>query len=267
MSAAEVLALAKEARAVSQALRHELGPGSAGPLSVSGVLAEQLVRELGAGAQAGAIEVGGDSPPRLAAALVRVIAGDPTDVDLAFVREADRRGTPVVLVQLWPQADWTRPFVLSPFVVECRAGEGFPLEDIADRIVDAVERSSHLAAAIPALRPSFERKVVLRSVVRAAAFGAFERRRLARALITDEQVRMVGRLSAAKGSGGTQSSDEPIVLAGVTGVVLGSGFALQQVARTARWVVPAPVADVIVAAAGTWALAKAAKVYSSRGSS
>lgn len=267
MSTASVFALAQEARSMSRALRHEFGSGSAGLLSVSGVLAEQLVRALGADAQPGAIEVGGDSLPRSAAALVRVIAGDPTDADVAFVREAGRRGTPVVLVQLWPQADWTRPFVLSPFVVECRAGEGFPLKDIADRIVDAVEQSSPLASAIPALRPSVERKVVLRSVVRVAALGAFKGRRLARSLITDEQVRMVGRLSAAKGSGGSQISDEPMVLAGVTGVVLGSGFVLQRVARTARWVVPAPVANAIVAATGTWALAKAAKVYSSRGSS
>ena len=156
------------------------------------------------------------------------------------MRIADRRAIPVVLVQLWPQADWTRPFVLSPFVVECRAGEGFPLRAIADRIVEATEQSSLLASGIPALRKSVERKAVVRSVVRAAALGAFARKRATRPLITLEQVRMVARLNAASDRAHSGIADEPAVLGGVTAVVLASGFALRGVARTARFVLPAP---------------------------
>lgn len=267
MSASGIFGLAREVRTIARTLRRELAPGLADLVSVSGVLAEQLARELGADARPGAVRVGGDTPPPSAEALVRVIAGDPTDVDVAFVRMADRRGIPVVLVQLWPQADWTRPFVLSPHVVECRAGEGFPLKEIAGRIVGAAEQSAALASRIPVLRPSVERKVVLRSTVRAAALGAFTRRLPARSLIANEQVRMVARLSAATGRGGSGISDEPMALAGVTAAVLASGFVLRSVARTAQFVLPSPVANAVVAAAGTWALAKATKVYGSRGPS
>jgi hypothetical protein len=267
VSAGSIFGVAGEARSVARTLRSELSSGTGGLLSVSGVLAEQLARELGEGAQPGAVHVGGDVPSRSAEALVRVIAGNPTDVDMEFLRVADGRGTPVVLVQLWPQADWTRPFVLSPFVVECRAGKGFPLKEIADRIVDAAEQSSPLASGIPVLRPSVERKVVLRAVVRAAALGAFKGRLPTRSLITNEQVRMVARLSATNDKGGTGIADEPMALGAVTAAVLASGFAFRGAARTARFVLPAPVANAVVAAAGTWALAKATRIYGSRGSS
>lgn len=262
-----ILGVAKEARSAAGALRSELGAGSVGLVAVSGVLAEQLVREVGVGAQPGSVQVGGDTPSMSADVLVRVIAGDPTDTDLALLRAADRLGTPVVLVQLWPQADWTRPFVLSPYVVECRTGEGFPVKEIADRIVDATERSAQLASSIPALRSSLERKLVFQSVVRAAALGAFARRRPTRPLITIEQMHLVARLSAAKESGGAGLAREPAALAAVTGAVLASGYAFRSVARTSRFVLPPILADAAVAAAGTWALAKAAKVYAARSSS
>jgi|GEM_PF-3923525 len=80
-----------------------------------------------------AVVVAGAVPHGRPQAHVRIVAGDPSPEDEALVAEAAREGIEVVIVQLWPQADWTRPFVLSPFVVECRAGEGFPVEEIADR--------------------------------------------------------------------------------------------------------------------------------------
>jgi hypothetical protein len=264
VNVAAVAALAREARSAASALRRESAGGSAGFVSVSGVLADQLARELGAGAEPGAVRVGGDSPHPGAEALVRVIAGDPTEADLAFVREADRRGTPVVLVQLWPQADWARPFVLSPFVVECRAGEGFPVREIADRLVDASDQSPQLAAAVPVLRDSVRAKVVLRSVVRAAALGAFVGGRPARPLLTLEQARMVARLDSVGGRAGAALGGEPAALAGTLGAVIVTGFALRSVARAARLVLPAPIANVTVAAAGTWALGRAARAHSAR---
>jgi hypothetical protein len=261
-----ILGISKEVRSTAGTFRSELGAHSAGLISVSGVLAEQLVRELGEGARPGVVRTGGDTPPASADALVRVIAGDPTDADLAFVRAADRRGTPVVLVQLWPQADWTLPFVLSPYVVECRAGAGFPVKELADRIADATEQSAQLASSVPALRPSVERKLVLRSVVRAAAFGAFARRLPTRPLITNEQVRLVARLNAAKPGGGVGIADEPAALAAVTGAILASGYAFRSIARTTRFVLPPALVNAAVAAGGTWALAKAAKVHAARSS-
>lgn len=264
MNTSTMLGIAKEARSTAGALRSELGARAMGLISVSGVLAEQLARELGDGARPGVVQVGGDTPSTTADVLVRVIAGDPTDADLTFVRTADRHGTQVVLVQLWPQADWTRPFVLAPYVVECRAGEGFPVKQIADRIVDATAQSAQLASSVPVLRPSVERKLILRSVVRSAAFGAFGRRLPTRPLITNEQVRLVARLTAARGSRGAGIADEPAALAAVTGAVLASGYAFRSVARTSRFVLHPALANAAVAAAGTWALAKAAKVYAAR---
>jgi len=254
---------AREARSAVQVLREELAAEHPGFVAVTGVLAEQLVRELAAGAEPGEVRVGGDSVTPGAAVLVRVIAGDPTDADLALVRAADRGGFPVVLVQLWPQADWTLPFVLSPFVVECRAGEGFPVGEIADRIVDAAAGSSLLASRIPRLRRSVERKLVVRSVVRASLLAALSRKGT-RPALTLEQLRLVAELSAVSKEARAGLRAEPAALGGVLGAVLASGVAFRQVARAARLVLPAPVAEVAVAAAGTWALARAAKALTAR---
>lgn len=264
MTVSAVSGFAREAHGALRTLQDELTPGGAGFVSVSGVLAEQLGRQLGAGAEHDAVRVGGESPPPGAEVLVRVVAGDLTDVDVSLVRAADARRAPVVLVQLWPQADWTRPYVLSPFVVECRAGEGFPVREIADRVVDACEQGSLLAFRVPLLRESVERKVVQRSVVRSALLAAFARKPATRPLLTREQLRMVARLGVLSDGGAAGIRAEPAVLGGVLGAVLASGFAFRGVARTARFVVPAPVANAAVAAAGTWALARAAKVLAAR---
>ncbi len=92
--------------------------------------------------------------------VVRVIAGDPTDADDRLVRAADAIGTPVVFVQLWPQANWRAPFVLSPFVVECRAGEGFPVADIARMIARSVANPEALAGRVPVLEQPVESSAV-----------------------------------------------------------------------------------------------------------
>ncbi|MGH3134076.1 MAG: hypothetical protein ACRDNY_10130, partial [Gaiellaceae bacterium] len=52
-------------------------------------------------------------------------------------------------------------------------------------------------------------------------------------------------------------SDELPVVAGAAGATLAASFALRALARTARRSIPAPIANTAVAAAGTWALAKA----------
>ena len=145
MNAASVRAIVGEARGLAFAVRDEIDMPHVGPIVVSGMLAEQLAKELGAGAAPGAVVVAGAVPPGRPEAHVRIIAGDPSPEDEALIAHAARDGIEVVIVQLWPQADWTRPFVLSPFVVECRAGEGFPLGEIADRIVEATESTNALA--------------------------------------------------------------------------------------------------------------------------
>jgi hypothetical protein len=241
-----------ETRALLRALSEPAREGAAGAVGVSGMLAEQLARELGRGAAPGAVFVADPSRAPVATVAVHVIAGDPSEEDATFVTLADRTGVPVVVVQLWPQTDWTAPFVLSPFVVECRPGEGFPMDEIASRIVEAADAPG-LGARIPALRETLLRRAVLSSVARAALLGA-SGRRSDRPRITLEQARLLGRVQAATGSGpGTGPQPTAAALA----ALYAAGFALRAAARATRRVLPAPVGDVAVAAAGTWALGKA----------
>jgi hypothetical protein len=255
-------ALVGEIRAVANVVRHESSPSSAGPIVVSGMLADQLAKELAGGARPGAV-LAAAGAPTAAEVLVRVIAGDPTEDDDAVVSDADRRGIPLVVVQLWPQAEWTRPFVLTPFVVECRAGEGFPLDEIADRIVEASERDAELASRVPILRHAVEKGIVRRAVVRATALAVLSRSRV-RPRVTLEQVRMVSRLASLEDSTASSASATTSSLGRTAGAVLVSGVAFRELARATRRVLPGPLADGLVAGAATWAIARAARALDAR---
>jgi hypothetical protein len=251
-----------EARSLVAALDSGDAPRS-GDVVVSGMLAEQLARQLGVDANPGAVRVGDDVRGGATAALVRVIAGDPSADDVALVRSADAEGVPVVLVQLWPQADWTPPFVLTPFVIECRAGEGFPVDEIAARIVDAVEHPDELSARVPVLRPCVEANAVRESVLRAGFLGLMGARRGAsRPLITLEQARLTARLRAT--SPGTAGEGVSPVLAGTIGVLFASGLVFRTLARSLHGTLPAPVVNAAVAAGGTWVLGEAVRRLESR---
>ena len=262
MKAAGLAAYVGELKSLGLTMREELTPVRPGPIVVSGILAEQLAKELGAGAVAGTVLVG-DSPRGVAAAVyVRVVAGDPNEEDEALVRAAVTDGIPVVIVELWPQPDWTRPFVLTPFVVECRAGEGFPIGEIAERIAEATEDSSALAASVPVLAGAAWDGVVRQAMIRSALLGLMGRSAASRPLISLEQVRMTSRLRRMS-SGEELSSDVP-QLAAATAVVLAAGFAFRDVARRARTVLPSPLVHSAVAAGGTWLLARAARAADER---
>ena len=169
-----------------------------------------------------------------------------------------------MVVQLWPQADWTRPFVLSPFVVECRAGEGFPVREIADRIVEATENGAVLAARAAGDRGCRRRAgLVKATVIRSALIGiAGARLGVSRPLLTLEQMRLLSQLRTV--SAGSAITDELPVRAGGAAAVLAAGFAFRGLARSLRTVVPAPIAHAAVAAAGTWVLAKAYEAAETR---
>lgn len=263
MNAVGLRGLANEARGVVQTMRHERSASVVGPVVVSGMLAEQLAREVGDGAVPGAVIFGEGLPSAGAEVLVHVIAGEPTGADEELVRVADDAGIPVVIVQLWPQADWTRPYVLSPFVIECRTGEGFPVREIAERIAEASPNAPLLASRIPELKDAVNDGVVRQTVARTALLSlAGARKGSLRPLIVLEQVRMLSQLRVA--TTGSSTSEESRVIAGGVGLALASGFAFRTVARAARRVLPEPVADVAVAAGGTWALAKALRMLEAR---
>ena len=256
MSAAGIRALVAEARRVGSTITEDADSASVGSVRVSGMLAEQLVKELGAGARPGAVVVGGPELGDRTEVLVRIVAGDPTAEDDELVRTADGAGVPVVVVQLWPQADWTAPFVLTPFVVECRAGEGFPVAEIAERIVEATENGAVLASRAPTIAEASRSGIVTGAVVRSALIAlAGSRLGASRQLLTLEQVRVLSQLRTV--SAGSPVADELPVRVGGAAAVLATGFLLREVARSLRAFVPAPIADVAVAAGGTWALAKA----------
>jgi hypothetical protein len=240
VSAAGIRALVQEARVVGATVSAEESPAAVGPVGVSGMLAEQLAKELGAGASPGSVVVGGAELAGRAEALVRVVAGDPTPEDEELVRAADARGVSVVLVQLWPQADWTAPFVLSPFVVECRAGEGFPVAEIADRIVEATENAAVLAARVPAVAEASRSGLVKGAVIRSALIAlAGSRLGISRQLLTLEQIRLLSQLRTT--SAGPLADDVRVRAGGAAGVAA-AGFALRGVARSLRSFVPTPVA-------------------------
>jgi hypothetical protein len=225
------------------------------------MLAEQLARELAAGARTGSVVLGDEVALRGAAVAVRVIAGDPSEADVSFVETADDALVPVVLVQLWPQADWREPFVLSPFVVECEAGKGFPVSAIAARIAEATDDAPALAARMPTLAPAVETAIVRGAVLRATLLALVARSAGSRAPLALEQVRMVSQLRAA--SGRAEPDPTPVVVGAAAGS-LAAGYALRWVARTARRGAPSPLANAAVAGAGTWALARLARELESR---
>ena len=258
-----VPALALEARRLVEAIQDETTPARAGPIVVGGMLCEQLARELGTGAEPGAVL--SDSNARLVSAevLVHVMAAEPSPADEAVVRSADRAGVPVVLVQLWPQEEWTPPFVLTPFVVECRAGAGFPVEEIARRIADAAENVSDLARRVPVLHEVVSEKLVGTSVVRAALLGALGTRKSAsRPLLTLEQVRIASRLRSLERGGG---AEELPVAAGAAVAALVLSFAFREAARSVGRRLPGPLVNAAVAAATTWAVAEAVRRFERAG--
>ena len=263
MTAAGVRAFVNEARGLVFAVRDEIEVRHVGPIVVSGMLAEQLAKELGAGGAPGTVVAAGAVPHGRAEVHVRIIAGDPTPDDESVVAEAAADGTEVVIVELWPQADWTRPFVLSPFVVECRTGEGFPIGEIADRIVDATENASALASRVPALAEALRSALVSQAVLRSALIGLVgSRLGRSRPLLVLEQASLIARLRAI--SSGPAVADELPVVAGGAATVLATGFALRGAARRAGAVLPAPVVNAAVAAAGTWVVARAFRTLEPR---
>jgi len=246
-------------------LNDELAPKRAGPVVVSGVLAEQLAKELSRGARPGAVVTGPAQLASGAEGLVHVIAGDPTPEDDRLVRTAGKLDIPVVVVQLWPQSNWGAPFVLTPFVVECRTGEGFPIREIAERMAQATMDSTALAADVPVAAEVVRSGLVKQSVLRAAVIGvAGARLGASRPLISLEQARMVARLRRMEAE--PSAATDRMGLATGTATALAAGFAFRELARRLRTIVPAPLANAGVAAAGTWALAKTFAIVEARSS-
>jgi uncharacterized protein (DUF697 family) len=232
------------------------GVGDRRPLVVSGALAAQLAKELGHGAQPGAVRV--DARAHEGAVLVRVLAGAPTEEDERELRAAKRAKVPVVAVQTGP-GDIDVPYVLATDIVQCRPGEGFPVEEILDAVAARLgEEGTALAARLPALRErlcrelieSFSRKNGILSVAIFVPGADFP-------VLTLNQIRLVLRLAAAHGVEVDQQR-VPEVLATVA-----AGLGFRTVARQILGAVPVAgwLVKGAVAYGGTRALGEAAMRY------
>jgi len=244
---AAIWGLVKEARTVLEDTR---------PLLVTGALADVLEQGLARGGSPGAVSSRGSVEH--AAALVRVLAGEPTEDDRQALRAANRARIPVVAVQTG--SGWFDvPYVLATDVVVCPPGAGFPVEEIARVLAARLgESATPLASRLPVLRDpvcdelieSFSRK---NGVLGAAIFipGAdFP-------VLTLNQVRLVLRLASAHGIQIDQQR-----LPELLGTVA-AGFGLRVVARQLLGAVPIAgwALKGGIAYAGTRAVGEAARRY------
>jgi uncharacterized protein (DUF697 family) len=227
------------------------------PLQVSGVLAEQLAKELRAGGEGSFVRVGGD--PVGAAVLVLVLAGAPGEEDRELLRRADRARTPIVAVQTGRDADLDVPYVLATDVVPCPPGSGFPLPEIAAAVAGRLgEDGTGLAAKLPVLREPVCRTLITsfarRNAVLAAAIfipGAdFP-------VLTTNQLRLVLRIAAAHGQE-IDAQRAPEILA-----TIGNGLAFRTLAHQALGVIPVAgwALQGAVAYTGTRTVGEAALVW------
>lgn len=239
----DVLTLAREQRAA----RHVRGP-----LLVTGVLAEQLARELRAGGDATLVRTGGE--PADAAALVRVVAGAATAEDERVMRTATRALVPVVAVQT-ADRPVRLPYVLAEDVVACAPGSGFPVEEIADRLAAALgSQGPALAASLPVLQDAVTRRMTIDGALTAAALatlGAAGGSRLP--VLALSQARMLSGLAVARGAEHEDAEQEGAQEVAIPlAAALGTGLAARTLVR--RLPLRARPLEGLVAAGATLAL-------------
>jgi hypothetical protein len=248
----DVLALARDTRRAASVER---------PLLVTGVLAEQLVRELAAGGDAGLVRTSGD--PAAAAALVRVVAGAATREDENQLRAATRVLVPVVVVQTGVPSV-RLPYVLATDVVECPPGRGFPVDEIVATLARVLGSDGPaLAARLPALRAAVERHRTVDGALAAASLAALGRGEGPRLpVLALAQARLLSDLSTAEGA---PAPEDPRAAAQALGPPLAAAVATGLLARSLvrRLPVRGRLLEGLVAAGATLALASLARAAGS----
>jgi len=196
-----------------------------------------------------------------AAALVYVLAGEPTEEDERALRAADLAGVPLLVVG--PEPKTPIPYALATDVLPLRPGEGFPFEELGRRLAAKDESVAvALAARLPALRRGVVDALVARVARQNAAIAAavfipgvdFP-------VLTLNQLRLVLRIAAAYGEE-IDAERLPEIL-GVVGTALG----FRALARQALGVIPIAgwAVQGAVAYAGTRTLGEAAIRYFENG--
>lgn len=145
---------------------------AARPIAVRGArgLVPLLARDLSRDGDQGAVRE--DGAVEGAAALVYLLAGEPTDGDLAELCAANRAKVPIVCVADGSQ-EGAIPYVLATDVVAVPPGAGFPVEEIARALARRLgERATPLAARLPVLRPAVCDELIRKFSRRNAVLGA-----------------------------------------------------------------------------------------------
>jgi uncharacterized protein (DUF697 family) len=228
------------------------------PLAVGGAreLAAVLRRELGRDAKPGAIRR--DDEPDGAAVLVYVLAHEPSAEDERALKRARRARVPIVAIAVGRVAeDVPIPFVLATDVVRVGAGEGFPVEKIAQVLAARLgEEGAALAARVPVLRRAVCRQLVARFARKNGIFAAAVFvPGVDLPVLALNQVRMLLRLEQAYGLEIDARERAPELLATVA-----AGLGLRALARELLAAVPVAGWAVkgAVAYGGTRALGEAA---------
>ncbi len=200
------------------------GAGDSRPLAVAGAreLVPVLARALREGGDAAAVVEG-----RVENAAALVWVGEPDEEQL---READRRGIPIVAVT----ESASVPYVLATDLVRVPPGQGFPIGEIAEALARRLgEDGTGLAARLPVLRravcdvliASFSKR---NGLVAAAVFVPG----VDLPVLTLNQIRLVLRIALAYGEELDRRRATELL-----GVV-GAGFGFRAVARELLDVVP-----------------------------
>ena len=229
------------------------------PLALGGArsLVDALRRELVRDGDASAVRVRSPGDVAGAAALVYVLAGEPTEEDESALRAADLEGMPLLVVGPEPTA--SVPYVLATDILPLAPGEGLPLEEIGRRLAAKDEEVAvALAARLPAIRRAVAEVLIARvarqnGVIAAAVFVPG----VDFPVLTLNQLRLVLRLAAAYG----QEIDVER-LPEILGVV-GSALGFRALARQTLGVVPVAgwAVQGAFAYAGTRTLGEAAIRY------
>ncbi|HET6548637.1 MAG TPA: hypothetical protein VFG79_09290 [Solirubrobacter sp.] len=202
-----------------------------GPVLVTGVLAEQLERELVAGGDPALVQTSGE--PAEAAVVIRIVAGAATAEDERVLRVAARALVPVVAVQTADRSV-RLPYVLAEDVVTCPPGSGFPVEAIANRVAAALgAQGPPLAASLPVLEDAVMRRTTTDGALSAAALAALGAGRGPRLpVLALSQARMRSGLAVARGAeqqeGGREAAEE---IAVPLAAALGAGIAARTLVR------------------------------------
>ena len=127
------------------------------PLVLGGArsLVDALRRELVRDGDASAVREEALGAMVGAAALVYVLAGEPTEEDERALRAADLAGVPLLVVG--PEPTTPIPYALATDVLPLRPGEGFPLEELGRRLA-AKDENAAVALAAQAAGASARRR-------------------------------------------------------------------------------------------------------------